>query len=53
MKKLFSNEIIKNVDIKRYNFIAKAILLIIEKENLNYKFKWIEYNTFKNILNYQ
>ena len=47
MTNIFINDTINNDKIKRSDFITKSLFLLIEKENLNYLFKWIEYVEFK------
>ena len=50
MKNIFLNDIIKHNDYKRYDFITQSLILLIEKEDLNKTYKWIDYNIFNKYL---
>ena len=50
MKIILINDIIKHDNYKRYDFITKSIILLIEKENLNKYYKWFDYETFRKYL---
>ena len=50
MKNIIINDTIKLSEYKRYDFITKSLLLLIEKENLNNSFKWFSYDIFKKYL---
>ena len=39
MENIFSNDIFKNNKIIRHDYKTKSLLLLIEKENVNNKFK--------------
>ena len=52
MKIIPINDIIKHDNYKRYDFITKLILLLIEKENLNKYYKWFDYETFRKYLKF-
>ena len=47
LKNIFINDIIKNDTVKRYDFITKSLINLIEKEDLLNNIKWIDYDTFK------
>ena len=47
LKNILINNAFKNSDIVRKDYKTKSLLLLIDKENLNENFKWIDYNTFK------
>ena len=47
LKNIFINDIIKNDTVKRYDFITKSLINLIEKEELENYIKWIDYDTFK------
>ena len=47
MNKIFLDDTIKNNTIKRSDYISKALLLLINKENFNNNFKWINYELFQ------
>ena len=50
MKNIFLNDIIKHNNYKRYDFITQSLMYLIEKEDLNKVYKWIDYNTFNKYL---
>ena len=39
-----------NSQITRYDYKTKSLLLLIEKENLNNNFKWVELEIFQKYL---
>ena len=45
------NDKIDNNTIIRYDYITKSLLLLIDKENINNHFKWIDLTKFKYYLN--
>jgi len=47
MKYILLNYLIKNDNYKRYDFVTKSFLLLIENEKLNLYYKWFEYETFR------
>ena len=50
MKNIFTNDIIKHNIYKRYDYITQALLLMINKKNINNKFKWFDNTDFENYL---
>ena len=48
---IFVNDVLNNNNIIRHDFKTKALLLLIENENINNNFKWISYEQFKYYLN--
>ena len=46
MTKLFLDDSINNTKIKRYDYISKSLLLLMENENFNSNFNWIDYEIF-------
>ena len=51
MGKIFINDIIKDNETIRHDYKSKSILLLIDKENVNKKFKWFDNDTFENYEN--
>ena len=51
LNNIFINDTINNNTTIRHDYVTKSMILLIEKEKLNKKFKWIQYETFKLYLN--
>ena len=51
MGKIFINDIIKDNETIRHDYKSKSILLLIDKENVNKKFKRFDNDTFENYEN--
>jgi hypothetical protein len=51
INKIFLNDTIDNNTNIRHDYITKSLLLLIDKENLNNEFKWIDFTKFKYYLN--
>ena len=47
MKYILLNDLIKNDNYKRYDFVTKSFLLLIENEKLNLYYKQFEYEAFR------
>ena len=46
LENIIFNDSFKIENLKRFDFKTKALMLLIEKENLNTDIKWINYKTF-------
>ena len=51
LKNIFINDTCNNNTIIRHDYKTKAMILLIEKENINNEFKWISFDIFKKYLN--
>ena len=46
IRKIIINSLVKKDNIIRYYFISRTLFKIIEKEQLNEKYKWIKYDLY-------
>ena len=51
LNNIFINDAINNDTFIRYDYKSQSIVMLIEKENLNNEYKWINYEIFKKYLN--